>query len=406
MSSIHLAYDRLMLRYVALKYLDHRRDPAAERHFIEEAQITGQLDHPNIVPAYDLSVGVDVERWHFAMKFVHGKTLTELIHELHANPSDPDALYRLLRVFLKVCDAVSFAHDRGVVHCDLKPDNVMVGSHGQVYVMDWGVAVLRGAARVAPNAEPREPPSRRPVQLLETSRESDHVGGTFSFMAPEQVWGWAQDIDPRTDIYGLGGILHYLLTRRAPHDEANGDHEYFGEVPAIAERSPLPAVPPGLCRIAERALQVEREARQQSVAELIDELETFLAGGGWFALRTYRAGETIVREGDPGGAAFIITDGMCEVTKTIGGRQVVLRRMGEDEVFGEMACLTDRPRTATVVALTDVSVRIVTRESLEQELRRNRFLASFIHAIAERFTELENCIDEAIPPSARSRRYG
>lgn len=406
MSSIHLAYDRLMLRYVALKYLDHQGEQAAERHFIEEAQITGQLDHPNIVPTYDLSVGDDAERWHFSMKFVHGKTLTTLIHEFHATPDDHEALYRLLRIFLKVCDAVSFAHDRGVVHCDLKPDNIMVGSHGQVYVMDWGVAVLRGASQLAPNTESLEPRSRRQVQLLDTTRESEHVAGTFSFMAPEQAWGRGEDIDPRTDIYGLGGILHYLLTCRAPHDETNSAQEYFGEVPAIAERSPLPAVPPGLCRIAERALQVQREARQQSVAELIEELETFLAGGGWFALRAYHAGEVIVREGEPGGTAFIITKGTCEVTKTIGGRSVVLRRMGVDEVFGEMACLTNRPRTATVVALTDVSVRIVTRESLEQELRRNRFLASFIHAIAERFVELESCFDEAAPEVNRSRRYG
>jgi serine/threonine-protein kinase len=144
MGSIRRVYDTLLRREVAMKVGDPSNPTYAQTalRFMEEAQITGQLDHPNIVPVHDLGAGADSKGVFFTMKLVEGETLSLFIERMHRGDYDHRAIERFLEVFGKICDALSFAHSRGVVHRDLKPDNVMVGSHGQVYVMDWGVALL------------------------------------------------------------------------------------------------------------------------------------------------------------------------------------------------------------------------------------------------------------------------
>src|SRR3954467_11679832 len=144
MGSVRRAYDTLLRREVAMKVSDPRSPDYAETalQFMEEAQITGQLDHPNIVAIHDLGTGDDRRGVYFTMKLVEGETLTEQIASLQRSEYDHRSVERILQIILKVCDALSFAHARGVIHRDLKPDNVMVGSHGQVFLMDWGVALI------------------------------------------------------------------------------------------------------------------------------------------------------------------------------------------------------------------------------------------------------------------------
>jgi serine/threonine-protein kinase len=415
MSSIRRAFDPRILRHVAMKVIEpaSAAQPGAALRFLEEAQITGQLDHPNIVPVHDLGLRDDGTPEYFTMKLVGGATLSEILRDdsvlgpgSRAAPptseagSRPEAqlraarLERLLRIFLKVCDAVAFAHARGVIHRDLKPDNVMVGDHGQVYLMDWGVAMLRQGSR--PSESSRNPSVPPALNRDPDQRVLDRPGsviGTPSYMSPEQAWGKLDEIDERSDVFGLGGILYKVLTGHAPNRvPGRGDameQARAAQIPPPGEVAPDPCLPPGLCRIAMQALSPKREQRQQSVDALQSEVEAFLHGGGWFSTRSFLAGEVIIAEGDAGNVAYIIQSGRCEVVRTVQGERTIVRHLGPGEVFGETAILTDRPRSATVVALEPVAALVVTRESLEQELDRNTWLSVIVRALAERFRELD-----------------
>jgi serine/threonine-protein kinase len=384
MGTVHLAFDRLMLREVALKTLrlDVRKLEDRER-FIQEAQLTGQLDHPNIVPVHDLMTSSEGAPATLVMKHVDGEAYSVLIERLHASATG-STLREALQVFVKVCDAISFAHERGVIHCDLKPENVIVGAHGQVYLMDWGAALLR-----------EQPGGTRSDLGMPGGRglEDSRLYGTPGYMAPEQLTGDRGAIDATTDVYGLGGILCVLITGKPPRHGVD-DIAQWQTPPSVEERRASLEVPPELCRIADRALSPAQEDRFQTVDELKREMEAFMAGGGWFATRHYLAGDVIIREGDSGAEAFIISSGVCDVFrgKPEGPRQFI-RSMGPGDTFGELSVLTRKPRSATVVAQTDVRLRLVTLDALDRELKRNPVLASFMSAVTSRFCDLEARLD-------------
>lgn len=390
MGSIRRVHDLLVGRRVAMKVLHaltgHDMEEELRRRFLREAQVLGQLDHPHIVPMYDLGQTADGVPC-FTMKLVDGRTLVELVSEGDVL-ADPARLEQVLQVLLKVCDAVAFAHSRGVVHCDLKPENVMAGSHGQVYVMDWGIAHLLGdeqLARLGVAVERRVSCDR--------SLEVDESGvmGTPAWMAPEQARANKLAIDTRTDVYQLGGLLYYVLTSQAPH---RGEDVYTelaaaqsGEVAPPEEAAGRP-LPRGLCGIAMRALAADPERRYPTVDALRYDLERSLGRGSFGTVR-FPAGTVIVKQNESGDAAYIITRGHCEAYKTEGGRKVPLRRMGPGEVFGETAILTDQPRTATVAALDEVTVMTVTRQSFEEGFALDTWVGVLVRTLASRFRDLD-----------------
>jgi serine/threonine-protein kinase len=399
MGSVHRVFDHAILRTVAQKRLHDtvRPLPGAAARFLEEARITGQLDHPNIVPVYDVGADEGGVVTSFTMKLVRGRTLTELAAEAHAAGLTGARIEALLQVFLKVCDAVSFAHSRGVIHRDLKPDNVMVGSHGQVYLMDWGAAQLRGGARASdshvnvpgPDAEDASgvAPERRPTNF-----------GTPVYMAPEQAQGRTTDIDERTDVFGLGAILYYILTARPPFAAPSVEEVIAlarkGEVTPPQAVVPGVRLPPGLCRIAMRALAADPTLRYHSVEALKDDVAAFLRGGGWFQTLTFRAGTVIVHEGETPDAAYLINRGWCEAYKVVDGRKQSLRKMGPGDVFGETSIFTKQPRTASVVALDDVQATEITLDALEQECGPRSWMYALVKALAQRFLDLDRELTE------------
>ena len=380
MASIVHAYDPLLARHVAVKVLHASlaQQPGEVESFLREARVTAQLEHPNIVPVYEVASGRDGEWACFAMKLVQGKSLAERLAELGEARLSPTELPKLLDVLLKICDAVSYAHSRGILHLDLKPQNVMIGSYGQVYVMDWGIAVrcsLSDTGRLVPN-----------------DRHAS-MRGTLAYMAPEQLDNELTQVDERADVYGIGAIIYELLTGKPPF-VATGSGDDVARlrahvVPDACELAAPLRVPPGLARVAMRAL-APVEQRHASVVALRAELESLLRGGGWFEVRSFAAGEFIVQEGEPAHEAYMLVEGECDVLKRGGDRDLLLRRMSAGEVFGEAAIFTRGPRTASVRARSAVTVRVVTREALEWELDTLGVLGGFVHAIAARFREADD----------------
>ncbi len=388
MGLVRRVTDRVILREAALKELDGTlaANETSVRRFLDEAQITGQLDHPNIAPVYDIGVSADGQPQFFTMKLVEGRTLAAILKERKSTPRGRD-LENLLRIFLKVCDAVAFAHSRGVIHRDLKPDNVMVGTYGQVYVMDWGIALLTGE-RTSPSSIRLSRPPPAPDDPDPAS-----IAGTPAYMAPEQAWGFVDQIDERTDVFGLGGILYAILTGepplKAPSFLAALARARVADVTPPDQTDGGRGLAPGLCHIAMRALAAKPGDRPSTVADLKDAVEEFLRGGGWFATAKFGAGAVIVREGDVARAAYILREGRCRVHKRVDGVDVPLRELGPGDVFGETAIVIARPRTASVIALDEVTVTVVTRESLERELDRSEWLRAIVTALAERFRDLD-----------------
>jgi serine/threonine-protein kinase len=208
----------LAVKVLAEEYRDH---PAVTRRFIEEAQVGGQLQHPGTVPVYELGHLADGCPF-FAMKLVRGRTLAELLRE---RPSPQHDLARFLTIFEAVCQTMAYAHSKGVIHRDLKPANIMVGSFGEVQVMDWGLAKVL----TAPPAD--EPDATTPGTLIRTARsdstadEDGRTGvvGTPAFMAPEQARGEVEAVDERADVFGLGAVLCLILTGQPPYTGAGRD---------------------------------------------------------------------------------------------------------------------------------------------------------------------------------------
>jgi serine/threonine protein kinase/formylglycine-generating enzyme required for sulfatase activity len=294
MGRIVEAYDQILGRTVAMKLLIGGTDEqlAMQVRFTEEAQITGQLEHPNIVPVHDL--GLDDEgQLYFTMKRVGGRTLRDVIKALRRGDGVMAAafpLHRLLEGFKLICLALAYAHSRGVIHRDLKPSNIMFGDFGEVLVMDWGLA------KILPKVAG---PGDRVTSLRDgESRWATRMGeviGTPGYMPPELAMGQLDDVDGRSDVYSLGALLYEILTLRPPY--AGGDSKEILKrqlrEPLIPprQRAPEREIPPALERICVRCLQREMDRRYPSALALHADIDAFMAG----ALEQARQIETAAR---------------------------------------------------------------------------------------------------------------
>jgi serine/threonine-protein kinase len=387
MGSVHSVRELSLMRVSAVKVLgaEISEDPGAIERFIREAQITAQLEHPNIVPVHELGIDAQGKRY-FTMKLVDGRTLAAWIDEIGRPVRDTRAMSDMLEVFLKVCDAVAFAHSRGVIHRDLKPENIMVGAFGQVYVMDWGLALQRTAAG-PPDANP-VPDSREPgPDSVGSALGVSSLAGTPCFMSPEQAY--AEPIDERADIFSLGAVLYNIVTGRPPYDPLNPrralEQAKAARVVFPADEGPWPKK---LCEVIERATARDLEQRYSSVHELRRDLVLSLRGAP-LPTQTFPAGAMIVAEGEAGDCAYVLLTGSCIVFKTLKTGPCTLRRLSAGAVFGETAVLSGGIRTASVQAETEVRVSVVSRDLLLQNLGMDSACGAFVGALADRFRELE-----------------
>ena len=389
MGTVTSVLDTNLNRMVALKALkpEYAKDESLAGRMIMEAQITAQLDHPNIIPVYELGVDEN-DSVFFTMKLINGRTLTEVLDEKPPSRRTVQDLFKGIQIFLKVCDAVAFAHSKGVIHKDLKPDNVMIGEYGEVYLMDWGFARMVGRGTVEIHAAPSKHRTRR---QLHVAPQQGVVVGTPHYLPPEFTSETDFKGDERTDIFCLGGILYRILTGKPPfHGETLTEvarKALVSQVPP-PEKAVVTEVPPRLSRIAMKALAKDPDDRYQTVEDLKEDVERFLSSGWQFERKRFQPGQVIVREGEESQEAYIITSGTCRVFKGEAASRIELQTLGVGDVFGELAVFAGQPRAASVEAVEEVTVMILEKQHFEEDLGMSFWLGVVVKALATRFMEV------------------
>ncbi|MFT7464042.1 MAG: WD40 repeat protein/serine/threonine protein kinase [Pseudohongiellaceae bacterium] len=306
MGRILRTWDNSLRRTLAMKVLldtrlygAHIPEDSSERRqlsrFLEEAQITGQLDHPGIVPVHEL--GVDDEgQVYFTMRLVRGRSL-RTVFDLIRDGQEGWTVTRALGVLLKVCHAAAFAHSKGVIHRDLKPANIMVGRFGETYVMDWGLAKVVGREDTH-DLRPNAAPETTNLSVVSTDRadlNQEHptsplltmdgtVVGTPAYMSPEQAEGFSATVGPQADVYSVGAMLYQLLTGQKPY-VASDEHLAPRQIlERVLDGPPTPVVqlaratPPELVAICEKAMARKVADRYPDLSLMADELDAFLEG--------------------------------------------------------------------------------------------------------------------------------
>ena len=269
---VYLALDQQLGREVAFKQLMPGGPRDAEKRFLREARVAGQLEHPGIVPVYEVGRRGDGSVY-YAQRLVRGHTLAAALKDA----ATLRARLQLLTPFVQLCQAVAFAHQRGVIHRDLKPDNVMLGEFGETVVLDWGLAKLTGKDDLSGD-KLRPPPT--PGERFDGTQEGD-VLGTPAYMSPEQALGNLDKVDEQSDVWSLGAVLYEILTGKPPFQEKNAVQLLI----RIAKDKVSPArtldenIPRELSLICERCLERNKARRYPKARDIAADLEAYRSGG-------------------------------------------------------------------------------------------------------------------------------
>jgi len=356
LGEVFVALDAELNREVALKQiLGHQADdPVSRRRFVNEAEITGGLEHPGIVPVYGMGTYPD-GRPYYAMRFIRGGLLKEAIEHFHADQVlklDPGRrsleLRKLLRRFLDVCNATGYAHSRGVLHRDIKPSNIILGKHGETLLVDWGLAKATGLSE--PGSEETTLAPSHCTGPAETQPGS--ALGTPSYMSPEQAAGDLASLGPTSDVYSLGATLYCLLVGRGPFDGVNLnsilDKVKRGEFPR--PHTVRPAIPKPLEAICLKAMALEPSKRYGTPKALAEDVERWMADEpvtAWREPSLVRVRRWARRHHTGlivGAAALLLAIGLASMVETIRRNHETLRR-------NQASSWLSRLRSATVADL-------------------------------------------------------
>jgi eukaryotic-like serine/threonine-protein kinase len=403
LGKVSVARDVELNREVALKELhDRHADNLDSRaRFVQEAEITGGLEHPGVVPIYALGQYAD-GRPYYAMQFIRGDSLAQAIERFHreaestwSSAADVLQLRRLLARFLDVCNAIDYAHSRGVLHRDIKPGNIMLGQYGETLVVDWGLAKAMGVRQdsVTLPADATIPYAQEAELIPQSGSGSapTQMGsaiGTPAYMSPEQAAGRLDQLGPASDVYSLGATLYVLLTGKAPQEDDDLgivlQRVQRGEFPS--PQAVKPQAPRGLEAICLKAMALRPEDRYPSARKLADDIEAWLADEPITAMREslrtkafrwIRTHRTLVTSG----AAMV-----CVALIALGAGNVRLR------------AANDRERDAKNEAIAAREKAEAAQAEAERQTERNSELVQLARQSLERY--------ESLSQSDQLRRYG
>lgn len=381
-ADVFSCFDRALNRIVALKQLrpDFRDDVTIVKAFINETKLLSYLEHPGIVALYDSFIGEEKTPC-YTMKLVKGNNLRR--------DYGTKTRGQLLGIFTKLCETMASVHDRGVIHLDLNPENIMLGSYGEVMITDWGNARLFN-----------EKPYTEYLTLVRdappppTDTQQQQCKTTFSrYYAPEQLTEERESLTPSSDIFSMGVLLFEMMTGKMPFSAATPaelTHQICTQViPAL--QACCPEIPSTLSGICSKMVEKDPFLRYHSFHEVLIDIDHFQNSGQAFSKRKLKAGEILFNEGDLGDYAFMILDGNVEVSRTIKGKKRVLAHLGREEIAGELAIFTHQPRSATIIALKECTISLLTRASVEQELQKlSPWVQRMVSGLSERFIKLND----------------
>ena len=386
---VERVFDAQVGRVVARKTLrpEMRDDVNALRAFVNEAKILGSLDHGGVIPIFDAYFSDD-DRPVYTMREMDGDSLAEHLQLVRRTGRVvPLPLDRTLRVIRQLCEALAHAHDRGVVHLDLKPQNVVIQGNDEVVLVDWGTAYRFSPERAVQKLD-AFPELASLARLLP---EEEHlIVGTPRYMSPEQTEQSRAELTPSSDIFSLGVLFYQMLTGRLPFEGDSLEELLFH----IRETDPAPphqldqSVHRRLSAIVLRMLEKVPGNRYANFTEVLNELRAFRSSGAEFPERHFAAGQRIFAEGEAGDFACVIAAGEVEITTGEGARRRVLGRHLEGEVFGELALLREMPRSATATALCETRVRVIGQAALTKEVEGiSPWVLAILSGVVERFVD-------------------
>jgi eukaryotic-like serine/threonine-protein kinase len=385
-------FDTRLNRVVALKELKDEScaNPDLVRSFITEMQLISFLDHPGVVPVYDSFAG-DNEKLCYTMKLFEGDRLTKIIELMQKTPADTSGrVARCIEVFAKIGETLAYAHMRGVLHLDLKPDNILIGRFGEVAIMDWGSACLYDQTPY------RNYLVKFGVVADNVSLGAERAGivlGTPRYMSPEQINRPRTELLPSSDIFSAGIVLYEMIAGRHPFP-ATELREVLDQVrsfmpPPLHEKNP--DVPRRLSQICSRMIEKDRTVRYQTFQEVLTDLAALRNSGQAFATRTFEPGAVICREGETGDFAFIILSGSVSITKRVDNKETELAVLGRDAIVGELAVFTNQTRTATATSREPTTIRILRQEDVQSELDKlSPWVEQMIAALSRRFIDVND----------------
>lgn len=393
LASVASCFDKLLNRIVAIKKLKAKNmsNPHLVRSFLNEVKLLSYLDHPGVVPIYESFIKNDNQLC-YSMKIIEGERLTKILESRPEYENTPgEWTNKFLGIFKKLCETLAYVHDMGIIHLDVKPDNILIGKYGEVMLLDWGNARLFDKA---PYQEYFKRYMKNKWQVYITPEDNNMILGTPNYMSPEQTNCDRESLTPSSDIFSAGIILYIMITGKHPFPEIEDTQLILAQIRNLKPRPVFKInkeVPLRLSMICEKMLEKDPLFRYHNFNEVMDDFDEFYNSGQAFATKSFKPGEIICKEHEIGEYAFKIISGKVRVFKTVQEKQTTLAILGKGEMVGELAVFSRQPRSATIIVLEPTVIQIMDKESVNTELEKlSPWVGKMISSLSSRFIDLNN----------------
>ncbi len=383
---VYSCFDHTLNRLTARKSLKapYRKDPAQLRSLINEARLISYLDHPGVVAVFDAYTDEE-GAFQYTMELIEGVNLQDELRSIERR-GEYMSLSRSLRLLIRLCQTMAYVHQKGVLHLDLKSENIMLGDFGELYILDWGNAYLYAPERYHSYLSR----NGKEVDISEVINDSVKIVGTPPYMSPEQTYRQRKELTPASDIFSVGVMLYRMLTGIFPFSLLSTE-EFLRELHMI-EPKPLHFhrgdVPLRLSQICAKMLAKRVEERYSDFKEVVEDLQSLSEFGQVFDRQFYQAGEVFIHEGERGDCAYQILDGQVEVYRTHEGNEHRVATLGPGEMIGELSIFSQTPRSASVRAIIPTTVYVIGDNEIMAELEKlNPWVGRMIHSLSSRFLE-------------------